>query len=45
MTYKKTLNNFKHNYFKSVFIVFICMILLSGGVKLLSKNILKNKIT
>jgi len=44
MDYKKikrdALKNVKHNYFKSVIVVFICTILLSGGINLSSKNIL-----
>ena len=44
MNYKKikreAFKNVKHNYFKSVIVVFICTILLAGGINLSSKNIL-----
>ena len=37
--------NIKHNYFKNVIVVFICTILLSGGITLSSKNILNIDLT
>lgn len=43
MDYKKIKKqakaNLKHNYFKNILIVFICSVLLAGGIKLSSKNI------
>lgn len=49
MNYKKIKSearkNIKNNYFKNVIVVFICTILLSGGITLSSKNILNIDLT
>ena len=49
MDYKKiknnAKNNLKHNYFKNVIVVFICTILIFGGINYSTKNILKVDIT
>lgn len=38
-------NNLKHNYFKNVIVVFVCTILIFGGINYSTKNILKVDIT
>lgn len=49
MNYKKiksnAKNNLKHNYFKNVIVVFVCTILIYGGINYSTKNILKVDIT
>ena len=49
MNYKKikkeAKQNIKNNYFKSVIVIFICTILLSGGLNFASKNILNIDLT
>ena len=49
MDYKKiknnAKNNLKHNYFKNVIVVFVCTILIFGGINYSTKNILKVDIT
>jgi len=48
MNYKKikkeAFKNIKHGYFKNVIVVFVCLLLLSGGISLTTNNILKNNV-